>query len=270
MSHPTHAIRYSTILELDDSILCRIWRLSRLPQIGNDRFGMATCSLRVHQFLNFGHLFSIFKNCILWNSFNSEINFFHALLHQQVTQHHATVSQRFRSLGCLLGYLGFAPLAVSRNLSVCPAAAAAALAVISRLLRTIFGAGRGVESLSRKFISLFWHATFQCNRLALNREHLWCETLSAKTAIPFFLCSDQVDPVDGVLMGLPFTVAVPFLGLDMSVLNSSSASSPKGSNGVKKTVCRPSLLSLPPTMSLDHRSDMSILGETGILSVWME
>ena len=47
----------------------------------------------------------------------------------------------------------------------------------------------------------------------------------------------QVDPVDGVLTRRPFTVMVHFsLGLDKALLNSSSASHPKGLKGVKKTV----------------------------------
>ena len=48
---------------------------SSLPHIFNDWFGMVSSSQLVHLFLNFGHPFLIFNNCILWNSFNAEINF---------------------------------------------------------------------------------------------------------------------------------------------------------------------------------------------------
>ena len=92
-----------------------------------------------------------------------------ALLSQQLTQYSAPVSRRWVVLGCLLGYL--VPLS-ARSAPVswcwkthsqrCPSAAAVAAAAIAKhLLITIFGDGRGVESLSNKFHSPFWEITLK-------------------------------------------------------------------------------------------------------------
>ena len=58
----------------------------RKPEKNNDRFCSGLCSERMHQVLNLGHSYLIFKYCILWDSFPQGSRFWRGLLQHTIAR----------------------------------------------------------------------------------------------------------------------------------------------------------------------------------------
>ena len=102
-----------------------------------------------------------------------------ALLSQQVTQYFASIPRCSVVLGCLL-----APISWCSDVTCC---CCCCCCDCQALLRTIFGARRGVESLSHKFFHLFEKSLCRCNLSAQICRQLRHEILSAQIGVPLLV-----------------------------------------------------------------------------------